>query len=221
MFKKTMWQDVGGYKTHLSGIDDWNFWIEAGKLGHFGVPIYRPLYYHRARPDGMYTVEVLPNELAKRYQLILHNSDVYDVETVKTAALFQLNDGGDAENGSAREIDHVAFLALMKRIFRPRMYIEVGIWQGATLLSDPVPDFVVGIDPEPTLTGDLMRRCRNLLIMRSKSDDAFAELFSGKFLGERQSDLAFVDGMRHCEVVLRDIANCARLVPGGRLDICP
>jgi glycosyltransferase involved in cell wall biosynthesis/cytochrome c-type biogenesis protein CcmH/NrfG len=217
MFKKSMWREVGGYKTHLSGIDDWNFWIEAGKLGHFGVPIYQPLFYHRSRPDSMYTVEVLPVESSKRSQLILHNSDVYDIETVKTAAVFLLNNGGDAGNANAQEIDHGAFLAVMKRIFRPRTYIEVGIRQGATLLSEPVPEFVVGIDPEPALTGEAIRGCRNLLIMRSKSEDALAELFSGKFLGERQSDFTVLQGTHHCEVVLRDIANCARLSRDGAL----
>src|SRR5229473_8002066 len=112
LYKKVVWKEVGGYKADLSGIEDWNFWIEAGKLGHFGVPIGQPLYYHRARPDGLYNTVVLPNELAKRYPLILHNSDVYDAEIVRKAALFQLSDCGDAENGHAGGMNHVAFLAL-------------------------------------------------------------------------------------------------------------
>jgi len=217
MYKKVVWQDVGGYKTNLSGVDDYNFWIEAGKLGHFGVPIDRPLFYHRERADSMLREVVIPHGQAKWNQLILHNSDVFDVEMVKNAALFQLSDGGGAGNGGAREIDHVAFLALMKRIFRPRTYVGVGIRHGATLLSDPVPDFVVGIDPDPELTADATRACRNLLIMRSKSDDAFAELSSGKYLGERRSDFAVVDGGHDCAAVLRDIANCARLSGEGAL----
>jgi len=217
MYKKIVWQEVGGYKTNLSGMDDYNFWVEAGKLGHFGVPIERPLFYHRERADSMLRAEVIPNGLAKWYQLILNNSDVYDDEMVKKAAFFQLSGGGEVGSGSAREIDHVAFLALMKRVFRPRTYIEVGIRKAATLLSDPVPEFVVGIDPDPELSADGIRGCRNLLIMRSKSDDAFGELFSGKFLGERRSDFAFLHGVHRCEVVLRDIANCARLSRDGAL----
>ncbi len=216
MYKKIVWQEVGGYKTNLRGADDWNFWIEAGKFGHFGVPVKRILFYHRIRADNMFDTVVVPNMEAKWNQIILNNSDVYDIELVKKAALFQLG-GGDTGNGGPTEMNHVAFLALMKQIFNPRTYIEVGVWQGATLLSDPVPDFVVGIDPDPALTADVMRGCRNLLIMRSTSDDAFAELSSAKILGKRQSDFAFVDGMHHCEVVLRDIANCARLSREGAL----
>jgi tetratricopeptide (TPR) repeat protein len=216
MYKKVLWQQVGGYKTNLR-VEDWNFWIEAGKLGHFGVPIDRPLFYHRARPDSLYATVVLPNEMAHRYQLILYNSDVYSAEMVKEAALFQLRGVGQAADGFTQDIDHVTFLALMKRIFRPQTYIEVGVWRGTTLLSDPVPEFVVGIDPAPDLSADVTRRCRNLLIIKSKSDDAFAELAAGKYLGQRRSDLAFVDGMHHCEIVLRDIANCARLSRDGAL----
>jgi tetratricopeptide (TPR) repeat protein len=216
MYKRIVWQEVGGYKTNLR-VEDWNFWIEAGKLGHFGIPIDRPLFYHRARPDSLYTTIILPNELVHRYQLILHNSDVYNVGMVIEAALFQLRDGGAVRNGCGQEMGYAAFLALMKQIFRPRTYIEVGSRKVGTLLSDPVPEFVVGIDPELELTAAEVRGCRNLLIMRRKSDDAFAELFSEKFLGARQSDFAFIDGMRHCEVVLRDIANCARLSREGAL----
>src|SRR5205823_3201985 len=59
--------------------------------------------------------------------------------------------------------------------------------------------------------------CRNLLLLRSTSDDAFAVLAEHKLLGDRKSDIAFVDGLHHSDAVLRDIANCARFSREGAL----
>jgi len=117
----------------------------------------------------------------------------------------------DALSGSP--MGHLQFLALMKRLLQPRTYLEVGIGQGESLFSDPVPEFVIGIDPNPRFGAafaDQIGACRGLLIIRSTSDDAFARLLTDKVLGERKLDLAFVDGLHHSDVVLRDIANCAR-----------
>jgi hypothetical protein len=117
-------------------------------------------------------------------------------------------------------MDHVEFLVMMKRIFRPETYIEIGVAAGVTLFSDPIPDFVIGIDPNPQWTAAIAERisaCRGLLMMRSTSDEAFAALASQNILGQRRLDFAFVDGMHHCEVVLRDIANCARFSQHGAL----
>jgi capsular polysaccharide biosynthesis protein len=117
-------------------------------------------------------------------------------------------------------MDYVGLLGLIKRLLQPATYIEVGMGGGATLLSDPIPEFVVGIDPQAHLEGpavELAMRCRNLLILRATSDEAFAQMASEQTLGERKADLAFVDGLHHCEVVLRDIANCARFSREGAL----
>ncbi len=111
-------------------------------------------------------------------------------------------------------VDHVEFLAKMKRILRPNTYIEIGIASGTTLFSDPIPNFVIGIDPNPAFeskVGSRLNAVHNSMIMRSTSDNAFAQLSSQRLLGDRKCDMAFVDGLHHCEVVLRDIANCARL----------
>jgi hypothetical protein len=111
-------------------------------------------------------------------------------------------------------MDYVQFLALMKRILRPHTYIEVGIGEGATFFSDPVPEFVIGIDPNLQFGATLASRtpnCRGMVIMRSSSDEAFAEFSSHNTLGDHKADMAFVDGLHHSDVVLRDIANCARV----------
>ena len=74
--------------------------------------------------------------------------------------------------------------------------------------------FVIGIDPNPAFeskVGSRLNAVHNSMIMRSTSDNAFAQLSSQRLLGDRKCDMAFVDGLHHCEVVLRDIANCARL----------
>jgi predicted O-methyltransferase YrrM len=114
-------------------------------------------------------------------------------------------------------MDHIQFLASMKRMFRPRAYLEVGVAAGTTLFSEPIPEFVVGIDPNPQFGQDSLALPGTTMVMRMSSDDAFADLLSNQTLGERRIDMCFIDGLYHSEVVLRDIANCSRLCRDGAL----
>jgi hypothetical protein len=111
-------------------------------------------------------------------------------------------------------LDHVEFLGTIKKIVKPRTYLEIGVAAGDTLLSQPIPDYVVGIDPNPDFTGatlEKMRGAKSLLLMKATSDDAFEQLHSQELMGSRKADMVFVDGLHHAEVVLRDIANSAQI----------
>lgn len=85
MYRREVWEAVGGYRTNTRGAEDWGFWIEAGGLGYFGVPVPRQLFFYRRHADGIFETDVMPNHDAKARQIILNNSDLYEPETVQKA----------------------------------------------------------------------------------------------------------------------------------------
>jgi len=97
----------------------------------------------------------------------------------------------------ARIIDHV----------RPRTYAEIGIFQGESLRLARPPTLAIGIDPEPRLTEPLGD---NHKVFAETSDAFFESRDLRAEFGGLPVDLAFVDGMHHFEVALRDFANLER-----------
>ncbi len=85
MFKKSMWEQVGGYKAYCRGTEDWLLWIEAVGLGHVGVPIPRQLWKYRVHQDGIFMTEVAPNLEAKFRAIVLANPQLYPPPMVALA----------------------------------------------------------------------------------------------------------------------------------------
>jgi tetratricopeptide (TPR) repeat protein len=102
------------------------------------------------------------------------------------------------------------YFALLRRIHahvRPRTYVEIGIWQGASLRLADATTSVIGIDPEPRLDAP---PASNQRVFRQTSDAFFAEHDLGVLFGGVAVDLAFIDGMHRFEFVLRDFVNLER-----------
>ncbi len=89
MFKKSMWKEVGGYKTYCRGAEDFNFWVQAVGLGHVGVPVPRQLWKYRVHSDGIFLSDVVPNFEEKYRQIVLNNVPLYPPIMVQ-----QAKDGG-------------------------------------------------------------------------------------------------------------------------------
>jgi hypothetical protein len=107
---------------------------------------------------------------------------------------------GPGAKPAAAPMDYVRLLALIKRILVPTVYLEVGVGGGATLASEPVPDIVIGIDPEPRLSEDALARlnsAKRFVMLTATSDGGFAELWPGLHLADGTVDLSFVDGLHH------------------------
>jgi len=102
------------------------------------------------------------------------------------------------------------YFSVLERIFgqlRPRSYIEVGVFRGESLRLARAPTIAVGIDPEPRLSEPL---AANHKVFAETSDEFFANRDLRSLLGGLPVDLAFIDGMHHFEVALRDFANLER-----------
>ena len=99
------------------------------------------------------------------------------------------------------------YFSVLERIFgqlQPRSYIEVGVFRGESLRLARPPTIAVGIDPEPKLSEPL---AANQKVFAETSDEFFAKRDLRTLLGGLPVDLAFIDGMHHFEVALRDFAN--------------
>jgi hypothetical protein len=77
IFKREVFDDVGGYRTNVRGVEDWDFWVAAGSLGHFGKRIPRPLFHYTESDHGVFAQEVAGNLETKFARIVLNNPRVY------------------------------------------------------------------------------------------------------------------------------------------------
>ena len=108
-----------------------------------------------------------------------------------------------------------SLMSALHHTLAPRTYLEVGVFQGASLKLARCP--AVGIDPAPQVTQRLPATAR--VIMKT-GDDFFAQsrpldgvlptTAPRRGDGELFAELALIDGMHHAEFALRDFMNIER-----------
>lgn len=60
MFRRRVWESVGGFDESLSGYEDMDFWISALENGSHGELIEEPLLHYRIRSRSRYHTVILP-----------------------------------------------------------------------------------------------------------------------------------------------------------------
>lgn len=94
------------------------------------------------------------------------------------------------------------FLAEVHTIWKPRVYLEVGVQHGWSLSLAHAAQLAIGIDPMP-----LINATGNQIIHKSTSDDYFDSMP----VSERAPvDMTFIDGQHLFEYALRDFMNAER-----------
>jgi glycosyltransferase involved in cell wall biosynthesis len=87
MYRKRVWQAVGGYRTNVDGFDDWDFWIAAAALGFRGLHRPGALLKHRKRADSQMR-DVVGHYERLFAAIILNNRGVYsEAETAAAETL--------------------------------------------------------------------------------------------------------------------------------------
>jgi glycosyltransferase involved in cell wall biosynthesis len=84
LFRKQIWEGIGGYRTNVSGFDDWDFWIAAAARGYQGYHIAQPFLKYRRRQNS-YMTEVLKSYEKYYAKIILNNREVYSVDEIEAA----------------------------------------------------------------------------------------------------------------------------------------
>lgn len=105
---------------------------------------------------------------------------------------------------------HSSFIAALAAIYKPKVYVELGLYQGETLRKvQPYIEKGYGIDMKPNAELEQLKQCPNLHIQYTTTDAFFAN-YAGTI------DMAFIDADHCYESAKRDFVNVlSRLNPGG------
>lgn len=84
LYRKSLWEAVGGYSVNVSGFDDWDFWIAAAALGARAT--HRPGAYlkHRRRAGSQMT-QIVGDYDRLFARIILNNASVYSKSEIEAA----------------------------------------------------------------------------------------------------------------------------------------
>jgi len=84
MYRRSLWQRVGGYQRNVSGFDDWGFWIAAAAAGARAEHVPRVLMRHRRRRSSQ--MWSMLDRYEKVYsQIVLNNAACYSQAEVEAA----------------------------------------------------------------------------------------------------------------------------------------
>lgn len=53
VYRRTVWEGIGGYDEQMKSYEDWDFWIRAGARGYHGYWLPEPLFYYRKAESSM------------------------------------------------------------------------------------------------------------------------------------------------------------------------
>lgn len=95
-------------------------------------------------------------------------------------------------------------LRLIHQLTKPKLYVEVGVSHGDSIVLANKETIVFGIDPDPSAIRTSLTE--NITIFPMTSDDFFGS-DALKALTVAPLDLAFIDGMHLFEYALRDFIN--------------
>ena len=73
LYKKEVWEKVGGYRTNTR-FEDWDFFVAAGAAGFNGVLVPEPLFFYRRHDTGFYQDSI--NNFEYNYAFIVMNNRV-------------------------------------------------------------------------------------------------------------------------------------------------
>jgi hypothetical protein len=106
---------------------------------------------------------------------------------------------------SMSEVSRHEFLAALHKLLQPKVYLEIGVQYGQSLVLAGAADMAIGIDPEPLLFAAPQNQLPNQSIFKMTSDDFFRH--SPGDLVLPPVDLAFIDGSHLFEDAMCDYVN--------------
>jgi glycosyltransferase involved in cell wall biosynthesis len=87
LYRRAVWESIGGYRENVSGFDDWDFWVATALRGFRGRHLPAPHLKHRVRAGSLYTrlVDDYPRFHA---QIVLNNHEAYSPSELAGAERF-------------------------------------------------------------------------------------------------------------------------------------
>jgi glycosyltransferase involved in cell wall biosynthesis len=90
LFRREVWERVGGYRSWLYGYEDWDFWIACGERGLVARRIPGAMLQYRVKNSSMYTV-ALAHDRDLRARIILNHPALYDANKRREAGAIWSN----------------------------------------------------------------------------------------------------------------------------------
>jgi glycosyltransferase involved in cell wall biosynthesis len=90
LYRRSLWQAIGGYRTNVSGFDDWDFWIAAAVRERKAAHIPEPLFKHRRHAQSQLW-RLMPAFERLHAQIILNNRAAYSEDEVAMAERYLQN----------------------------------------------------------------------------------------------------------------------------------
>ena len=90
MYRKKVWETVGGYRTNVRGYEDWDFWLAAAAAGFSGKRITQPLFFYRAKETGVFA-QTNGKDKILRANIRLNNPTCYSEAERAEAKAFLAN----------------------------------------------------------------------------------------------------------------------------------
>jgi glycosyltransferase involved in cell wall biosynthesis len=84
MYRRELWEAIGGYRLNVSGFDDWDFWLAAAARGFCGHHIPQAMLQHRRRRDSQ-LVTIMGDYERLYANIILNNREVYAESEIAAA----------------------------------------------------------------------------------------------------------------------------------------
>ncbi len=84
VFRRTLWEAVGGFRTNVIGYEDWDFWVAALASGFRGKHIPGVVWNYRHHGGGLYARQVSRDRELKA-QVVLNNASLYGPLQVRWA----------------------------------------------------------------------------------------------------------------------------------------
>lgn len=93
LYKKTVWEKTGGYKPNMDGgYEDWEYWINAAKLGFKFHHIPQIFFYYRVKEESMYT-ESVKKHTYLHSKIIMNHSELYtqkeQIDAIKSIKTYE------------------------------------------------------------------------------------------------------------------------------------
>jgi len=60
VYRRALWQDVGGYDTAMCGLEDWEFWLQAGRNGWRFLHLNQVAFDYRVRSGSLLSLSMTP-----------------------------------------------------------------------------------------------------------------------------------------------------------------
>ncbi|MCU1277794.1 MAG: hypothetical protein JWM53_1340 [bacterium] len=115
LFRRSVWEAIGGYRVNVSGLDDWDFWVAAAARGFRGRHVPKPHLKHRTR-QGSLMWRILGDYERLHAKIVVNNKEAYSDAEVDLAARF-LSTG---ERAPFLQAARLVFLGQFVGMTRPR-----------------------------------------------------------------------------------------------------